>query len=62
MFRRRHVYLVGDPAGKVLDGKLWKWHLWFLIQWVVAVVIVTLLEESVICCLEEDHTNRKGHV
>lgn len=45
------MYLVGDPASKVLDCELWEGHLWLLIQWVVAVVIVTLLEESVVCCL-----------
>lgn len=45
------MYLVGDPASKVLDGELWEGHLWLLIQWVVAMVIVTLLEESVVCRL-----------
>lgn len=42
------MYLIGDPTSKVLDGELWEGHLWLQIQWVVAVVIVTLLEESVV--------------
>lgn len=45
------MYLVGNPAGKVLDGELWDGHLWLLIEWVVAMVIVTLLEKSVVCRL-----------
>lgn len=45
------MYLIGDPTSKVLDGELWEGHLWLQIQWVVAVVIVTLLEESVVCRL-----------
>lgn len=45
------MYLVGDPASKVLDGELWEGHLWLDVQWTVAVVIVTLLEERVVCCL-----------
>lgn len=44
----RSTYLVGDPAGKVLDGHLWEGHLWLLIQRVVAMVIVTLLEKRVV--------------
>lgn len=45
------MYLVGDPASKVLDSELWQGHLWLDVQWTVAVVIVTLLEERVVCCL-----------
>lgn len=45
------VYLVGDPAGKVFDGELWEGHLWLDVQRTVAMVIVTLLEERVVCCL-----------
>lgn len=45
------TYLVGDPGSKVLDGELWVGHLWLEVQRVVAMVIVTLLEESVVCCL-----------
>lgn len=46
------AYLVGDPGSKVLDGELWVGHLWLEVQWVAAMVIVTLLEESVVCCLK----------
>lgn len=54
---RGAVYLVGDPASKVLDGELWEGHLWLDVQWTVAVVIVTLLEERVVCCLTtKQHT------
>lgn len=45
------TYLIGDPASKVFDGELWEGHLWLQIQWVVAMVIVTLLEKSVVRCL-----------
>lgn len=45
------AYLVGDPASKVLNGELREGHLWPLVQGAVAVMIVTLLEESVVCCL-----------
>lgn len=45
------MHLVGDPAGKVLDGELWEGHLRLDVQWTVAVVIVTLLEERVVCRL-----------
>lgn len=49
-------YLVGDPASKVLDGEFREGHLWLQIQWVVAVVIVTLLEKGVVCCLPRQET------
>lgn len=44
-------YLVGDPASKVLDGEFREGHFWLQIQWVVAMVIVTLLEKGVVRCL-----------
>lgn len=44
-------YLVGDPASKVLDGEFREGHLWLQIQWVVAMVIVTLLKKCVVRCL-----------
>lgn len=49
-------YLVGDPASKVLDGEFREGHLWLQIQWVVAMVIVTLLEKGVVCCLTRQQT------
>lgn len=35
----------------MLDGELRNGHLWLHIERVVAMVIVTLLEKSVVCCL-----------
>ena len=42
----------------MLDRELREGHLWLQIQWIVAVVIVTLLEESVVRCLSTNHQNR----
>lgn len=53
MRKSEEVYLVGNSACKVLDGELWQGHLWLLVQRVVAVVIVTLLEECVVRRLEQ---------
>lgn len=39
----------------MLYGELWEGHLWLHVQWIVAMVIVTLLEESVVCCLTTKH-------
>lgn len=44
-------YLVGDPASKVLNGEFREGHLWLQIQWVVTMVIVTLLKKGVVRCL-----------
>lgn len=45
------AYLVGDLASKMLDGEFREGHFRLQIQWVVAVVIVTLLEKGVVRCL-----------
>lgn len=42
------AYLVGDLASKMFDGKFREGHFRLQIQWVVAVVIVTLLEKGVV--------------
>lgn len=42
------AYLVGDLASKMLDGEFRERHFRLQIQWVVAVVIVTLLEKGVV--------------
>lgn len=58
-------YLVGDPSSKVLDGEFREWHLWLQIQWVVAMVIVTLLEKGVVRCLttpQQTYSNLKQHL
>lgn len=58
-------YLVGDPSSKVLDGEFREGHLWLQIQWVVAMVIVTLLEEGVVRCLttpQQTYSTLKQHL
>lgn len=45
------AYLVGDLASKMFDGKFREGHFRLQIQWVVAMVIVTLLEKGVVCRL-----------
>lgn len=51
MSLRAAAYLVGDLASKMFDGKFREGHFRLQIQWVVAVVIVALLEKAVVCCL-----------
>lgn len=46
------AYLVGDLASKMLDGEFREGHFWLQVQWVAAVVIVTLLEKGVVCRLK----------
>lgn len=57
MNQRGALYLVGDATSKVLDGELRDRHLWLQIQWVVTMVIVTLLEKSVVCRLATNEIN-----
>ena len=52
------MYLVGDPASEVFDGELRDGHLWLLVQWVAAMVIVTLLKKGVVCCLPTQSINQ----
>lgn len=44
----------------MLDSKFRERHFWLGIQWIVAMMIVTLLKEGMVCSLEQ--INSKGRL
>lgn len=52
MSSRGAAYLVCDLASKMLNGEFREGYFRLQVQWVVAVVIVTLLEKGVVCRLK----------
>lgn len=49
------MHLIGNLPSVMLYGKFGKRHLWLEIQWIVSMVIVAFLKESMVCSLEEIH-------